>query len=1134
MQRDSTNLLKKPKITKRFAKEDAKAEGEKNNLTRLAYRRRSLLRDERRRTESQKSVAGARRRYQRLQPIDKNEEILEADESTDGLAPRSPATVSVIGLTSSSNNGDLGDESKVVTKNNKTFERREFKENETDAKNDTGTDRNFRNWRTEPSEPTLKTNATTTVIPKSQPISTYLRKRRPSTVTRTETPASPLPVAAALTMSESLYNHFRPLDKDVPEDHLLPFLDFGKKLVPVSAKTTSPLTSSSSTSSTNSIETMSTSPRAPPLGQYNLLNATPQKVLLANSRTTHIPREEEVHEDMDVSVVKSVVEKNKASRSKGTALQFLRNLGGLYRKQETSSRHVVANSSIVGNTSLSPAENSGMKTEQVTRNNSDFEQSSRNKMRSPHRVSIPSNSTEYPSASKVTQSNSDSASLSTTEGSDVSPSEHSTLSSHTVGAKTHRKHNQTSQSSEISEHLAVSPTRQSSVPKQLTASSSRVEATVSTLHTRGRPSATTRNITSFSVTNRRPPSTYLNVYRHSSTMSRSSKPSDNNTSKSENISLYDEIKTRSEKEVNLANSSVTTNSNEKTSLVPTSSTSLQMQSVSPSIRTVNNGFVKGTNVEAENKVNVSELVNGGEKLVVNSKERNSSRQMKTKTDGNLFEDTVNNAGSNISSQSSLERVTSKVTLNTSPESSQTSVTMPTEVTTTTSSVQSPTTKILSTAVVTSVSVKGAWPVMVTDSPALEPTLIPTQGYISHNTKKEHLEHVLEPPALYDINQTQPIVKQPVPYHTHGSLSRQFTRNMTTTYTTSGGNSSRTYPARKGSVVSKNPDFGALIKDINSNSSNVTRIDTDYGRNNTVASLVNGTKVSETYASSTSTTERTRTAVKNTDPTLMYDHANGVTSSLVSMKNSTVPPQVASNPTDTPTVLSETTVAKGVTLTVPEHGTMKEHVQDDHSTLSPITTKLPAPESEFDFPLLKLYNTSTVWSLPLGGVTKSSNESRKTATEYPSTGNGNEKVTNHPDTMVNITEGSTHEISVVDGITKDTETVNSTTDMYIDESRKDDSDKDGKEETRYNSVAGVRNYSTAVSNGGVNLSLDSGNVLSKNRTNATVGNPRPGESVATTQGAIIAVYVLSALGIVPLTVGVALTAKYCVQRRRKVG
>ena len=90
--------------------------------------------------------------------------------------------------------------------------------------------------------------------------------------------------ASTLTMSETLYNYFRPLDKDLPEDDLLPFLAFGKKLS----------RSQPSTSSTNYLDV--TTVRG---GRQEL-----------NTRTA----EEEFLGEMDVAVSRPTIEGNKPQK----------------------------------------------------------------------------------------------------------------------------------------------------------------------------------------------------------------------------------------------------------------------------------------------------------------------------------------------------------------------------------------------------------------------------------------------------------------------------------------------------------------------------------------------------------------------------------------------------------------------------------------------------------------------------------------------------------------------------------------------------------------------------------------------------------------------------------------------------
>lgn len=90
--------------------------------------------------------------------------------------------------------------------------------------------------------------------------------------------------ASTLTMSETLYNYFRPLDKDLPEDDLLPFLAFGKKLS----------RSEPSTSSTNYLDVTTIRGGRPEL-----------KSLTA---------EEEFLGEMDVAVSRPTIEGNKPQK----------------------------------------------------------------------------------------------------------------------------------------------------------------------------------------------------------------------------------------------------------------------------------------------------------------------------------------------------------------------------------------------------------------------------------------------------------------------------------------------------------------------------------------------------------------------------------------------------------------------------------------------------------------------------------------------------------------------------------------------------------------------------------------------------------------------------------------------------
>lgn len=97
------------------------------------------------------------------------------------------------------------------------------------------------------------------------------------------------------TMPQSWYTYFRPLEQDLPEDDILPFLDFGRKLSP--SLPTPP-------SGINSIENKSSATRtkSKDLHSTNVnINSTPVD-------------EDVVPEDMDVTYVKKAVERNFAPR----------------------------------------------------------------------------------------------------------------------------------------------------------------------------------------------------------------------------------------------------------------------------------------------------------------------------------------------------------------------------------------------------------------------------------------------------------------------------------------------------------------------------------------------------------------------------------------------------------------------------------------------------------------------------------------------------------------------------------------------------------------------------------------------------------------------------------------------------
>ncbi|XP_050343040.1 uncharacterized protein LOC126768779 [Nymphalis io] len=132
-----------------------------------------------------------------------------------------------------------------------------------------------------------------------------------------------------LFMSEEIYNHFRPLETELPDEEMAPFIYFGQKLGGPGFNdnlTNSPFLSAS-TKSVNFI-------------------ATPTEKRKFNSRYSATEKyrnnsagEEEINEDMDVSVVKNIIEKNKIRNTvKGPAPARHVGLVNAYRKYSSTTQ----------------------------------------------------------------------------------------------------------------------------------------------------------------------------------------------------------------------------------------------------------------------------------------------------------------------------------------------------------------------------------------------------------------------------------------------------------------------------------------------------------------------------------------------------------------------------------------------------------------------------------------------------------------------------------------------------------------------------------------------------------------------------------------------------------------------------
>ncbi|CAH2107874.1 unnamed protein product [Euphydryas editha] len=132
-----------------------------------------------------------------------------------------------------------------------------------------------------------------------------------------------------LFMSEEIYNHFRPLETELPDEEMAPFIYFGQKLggQGINDNLTNSPSLSASTKSVNFI-------------------AAPVEKRKFNSRYSATEKyrntsagEDEINEEMDVSVVKNTIEKNKIRNTvKGPAPARHVGLVNAYRKYSTTTQ----------------------------------------------------------------------------------------------------------------------------------------------------------------------------------------------------------------------------------------------------------------------------------------------------------------------------------------------------------------------------------------------------------------------------------------------------------------------------------------------------------------------------------------------------------------------------------------------------------------------------------------------------------------------------------------------------------------------------------------------------------------------------------------------------------------------------
>ncbi|KAL0840767.1 hypothetical protein ABMA28_015950 [Loxostege sticticalis] len=132
-----------------------------------------------------------------------------------------------------------------------------------------------------------------------------------------------------LFMSDEIYNHFRPLESELPAEDMAPFIYFGQKLggPVINDNLTNSPSLSASTKSVNFI-VAPTEKR-----KFNSRYSATEKY-----RNTSAD-EEEINEDMDVSVVKNIIEKNKIRNTvKGPAPARPVGLVNAYRKYSSTTQ----------------------------------------------------------------------------------------------------------------------------------------------------------------------------------------------------------------------------------------------------------------------------------------------------------------------------------------------------------------------------------------------------------------------------------------------------------------------------------------------------------------------------------------------------------------------------------------------------------------------------------------------------------------------------------------------------------------------------------------------------------------------------------------------------------------------------
>lgn len=160
------------------------------------------------------------------------------------------------------------------------------------------------------------------------------KKRR-----RVQTSSTSTTTHALQTMSDSLYQHFQPLDHNVPQDDIIPFLDFGRKLSPALP----------TPSGANSIDNRSTATRTRLRTHHE-------------EKESNSSDEEMLQEDMDVTVVKKAIERNSVPRAKLRVRE--QGISDYYRKrvpvQVRTTENLISSSDSSTMSSVSGLKNNGV------------------------------------------------------------------------------------------------------------------------------------------------------------------------------------------------------------------------------------------------------------------------------------------------------------------------------------------------------------------------------------------------------------------------------------------------------------------------------------------------------------------------------------------------------------------------------------------------------------------------------------------------------------------------------------------------------------------------------------------------------------------------------------------------------